>query len=505
MSMDDHIPGSEPQRLTVKSEIPVPKIIYSELREVNEHIKKSSKQISFDKTFEDLIPMNKEKANGKCSNLLSLEKDNKNEMPLPVPMKNTLMNKRNSKLITEGFSGLEFTGTAFITFNTKAEAVLVSKQWNLGFFRVFINWVTCLCPCTKKYYRNYKGRYIQVSLAPEPYDIIWDNLGYSTNNQIIRMFVANILIFIIFALSFILIIGMKYLQKSDGVRSRVENGNFLEANLIHTVIGILISAVNSLLNIAIKLMAHVSRYETRTSWNIAVAWKTTISKTFNSCFIVLIANLIHGKDKFQEEFWTESGYASDAYFILMIHFILHPCIMVMNPDVWLKKYFRWKVRKNPLNYTQSEANSHFEGAQPNLSNWYADVAALVNVALFYLPILPIGLVMALISILVSYWVDKYMLFRVFARPIAQDSKLANYMVHSFNISIFVFALSQLLFDWILRNKVSILSWVMFGISLLYILLGSNYIIDKNIGKKRLKIDKEEKACEPYENSREHFV
>lgn len=66
-----------------------------------------------------------------------------------------LKTHRKSKKIIEGFSGLDFSGTVIITFNTQKEAGLVYNEWHNNNFKKFIHVLIRLkfqkiFPCLKK-------------------------------------------------------------------------------------------------------------------------------------------------------------------------------------------------------------------------------------------------------------------------------------------------------------------------------------------------------------------
>lgn len=92
-------------------------------------------------------------------------------------------------------------------------------------------------------------------------------------------------------------------------------------------------------------------------WSTAVAWRTTLAQTFNSCFIIMIANVVIDGASWKDKIWLDGGYASDARNIMMVNIIVHPVITAVHPQIWLKKFYRWRIRKNNgVGWTQTEAN-----------------------------------------------------------------------------------------------------------------------------------------------------
>ena len=73
-------------------------------------------------------------------------------------------------------AGVLFTGTAFVTFRTQADARAVVARFGASivswYFRALIS--HCFRRCLPDY--SFRSHYIQAVLAPEPSDVIWENL-----------------------------------------------------------------------------------------------------------------------------------------------------------------------------------------------------------------------------------------------------------------------------------------------------------------------------------------
>ena len=84
---------------------------------------------------------------------------------------------------------------------------------------------------------------------------------------------------------------------------------------------------------------------------------------------------------------------------------------------------------------QEEANLWFEGPGIDLAYLYSSSMHTLMMNLFFMTILPIGLILGFISISLTYIIDKYMVFRIYAIPRASGQELALAMIHFFDLSL----------------------------------------------------------------------
>ena len=87
------------------------------------------------------------------------------------------------------------------------ERDLILKKLNKGWCRIF--W-ECL-PCTEIKY-NFNGRRIYGEKAPDPSDLIWENIGLSPTVHQIKKLVTVIISFLMMGAAFAAIIGLNVLQ-----------------------------------------------------------------------------------------------------------------------------------------------------------------------------------------------------------------------------------------------------------------------------------------------------
>ena len=112
----------------------------------------------------------------------------------------------------------EYAKYAFVTFNTEEGAVRCKKIYpDLGFLQRLT--------MRKKHMIKLDGKLARpnVKTAPEPSEIIWENLGISTFSRLIRLSFTTLITIGLLAASFVLIyqgrVAQEQVRRGRGVRS----------------------------------------------------------------------------------------------------------------------------------------------------------------------------------------------------------------------------------------------------------------------------------------------
>lgn len=85
------------------------------------------------------------------------------------------MYKNKTKQIEEQILDGKFNiGCSFVIFQKKSDAKAIAEYFDRGSFSRFFE---ALCGCLYDDRKTFKGRHITIKQAPEPSDIIWENLS----------------------------------------------------------------------------------------------------------------------------------------------------------------------------------------------------------------------------------------------------------------------------------------------------------------------------------------
>jgi hypothetical protein len=113
-----------------------------------------------------------------------------------------------------------FTGTAFVTFKNQEE-----YDTYLGYYPnsvikkcfryvqvIFANFLCCCCVSknTRRFLK--KSLSFTVTPAPEPTDVIWENLEYTYWNRVFRQICVYIISFILMGISFGVVLFFNWIQ-----------------------------------------------------------------------------------------------------------------------------------------------------------------------------------------------------------------------------------------------------------------------------------------------------
>jgi len=121
---------------------------------------------------------------------------------------------------------------------------------------------------------------------------------------------------------------------------------------------------------------------------------------------------------FRSETLSED-FVGKIWSILLADALTTPLIRLFDPVNRLKMRF-WAGKAS----SQEKMNSYFTGTGWFLAERYTDMTKTIFVSLFYNALFPAGLFVTCLAFFVSYWVDKYCLFRLWKQPPAMDGTLA---------------------------------------------------------------------------------
>lgn len=172
----------------------------------------------------------------------------------------------------------------------------------------------------------------------------------------------------------------------------------------------------------------------------------------------------------REQLWTNSGLGTNAQTFLLVNLIAHLMNVIFNIDliknkiqIWYYKYYKeteqWKM-------LQSDLNTLLEGPKPDPSIWYTHCLVSFSTGLFFLPITPVGILLAVLEAVIQYWVDKWMVLKVYTRPEVVGYWLPMSIICRLDFPFLIFAIGQVVFDAILRFEVSIPSGIILSFSIL---------------------------------------
>lgn len=194
----------------------------------------------------------------------------------------------------------------------------------------------------------------------------------------------------------------------------------------------------------IKVVRKFTDYEkhnTVTNINVSVAVKLTLARFLNTSIIIVLVN------KDTKRWFNGGSVAYDATFLMMTMAFQKPLFYALNISGRLKKRsIEKQIKKgDKCKMTQREANTMCEGPPMDVSDNLSDYFTLVMTCIFYSPIVPVAIPIALGGSIISYYTYRYMLLRVHKMPEMFGDSLATIFASLMPILMIVWAVAYIVF------------------------------------------------------------
>ena len=106
-------------------------------------------------------------------------------------------------------------GDVFVTFSTQGTTKEIVDRYEFSSLQKYFNYFKQCCCCDKSINDNklhFRGELLYVQRAPEPNDVVWENLGFSNFFKFKRRVFTNFATLLVLAICFVLIFGVSYYQ-----------------------------------------------------------------------------------------------------------------------------------------------------------------------------------------------------------------------------------------------------------------------------------------------------
>ena len=328
------------------------------------------------------------------------------------------------------------TGIAFVSFQYKKDRDLFLREFRSTFWNTYIF-------STKGF--EYKGRKIRVEQAPEPSDIIWQNLGESTFNLIKRRVYTYTASTLLLFLSFIVVLMLKsyqlrvYQDLPESQRNQpMTSSQNLKFLAISGSISVVIMIINQVLDFTMLFFCELEKHNSVDDFNMSYMKKLVRLQFFNTCGVLSLSHMILNHDG-ASGIWQQGGLIYDACIILLSKFVMLPLKIVLDPKVLIKWIQRRLLEKNVKRseMLQYEANELYTGSELNLSGAFGDGLEVYYACMFFLPIVPISSFALLLSMISLLYLQKYMFARVYKRPPEIGSNIALESIYMIGMGPFI--------------------------------------------------------------------
>jgi len=410
---------------------------------------------------------------------------------------NTKLNSISQKI--QGFEGmdrLKRCPVVYVTFKTAQQAEEIrnlKKADTSRFYHIFFS--------EDEFTRHDFGeKKVKIRRAPEPSDILWENIEYIGQEKLKIRLLTYIGTFMATCFGIILVVNYSQgmAQSHYGKSSGVAQG-------LSIVVSLVIFLTNSILAQIIKYLTSFEKHITYTHYLRGVAQKLSIAQFMNTALTNLFAQLILASSGSVSSglenlnIYGKGGLLENMYYIFITNAFLPPILTILDPSYFLKLFQRRRLEKKGSHnkLTQMKANLLYEGPILDLPFKYAGMIKTVLLATFYTPAMPFALIFTTVGLALWFWADKWVLIRRLVLPKSINNDLTDSMVEYLEWAVFTFAAGNVVYVYTLKNSLGefafddtsrALVWVTLGISLFHI-----YFPMEALNKKLLPIH--QKACE----------
>ena len=362
-----------------------------------------------------------------------------------------------------------FAGCAIICLNNikdqekflekKSEKILV-----IYIFKLF-GYVLCRC-CKNKNKRNIewlKGN-IRFERAPEPEDIIFENLEYAnTFTKFIIIFLVYFFSLVLIVICFIIVTSLNYLRKYSDEKN---NFNIFVTYIISILISLCIFIINLFFEKILDFLTKREKQSTTTNYFLSKSIKLTLFSFMNSAIVPLISEL----------YVETKGYEYliiNMLMVFLINSILVPLSWTINFSYFYKKIRICLIEKKQNPYdtdgyhekTQRELNELYELPSMNISEKYSYIFKTLLISFFYIPIFPLGVLISLFGLFIGYFLEKYNFCNIYKRPEMLNDQLYKTYINYFITALFICGVGDYIFKNDLYNTSfwSLINIILFGV------------------------------------------
>ena len=362
-----------------------------------------------------------------------------------------------------------FGGGAFITFNTiKQQEEYLSKLPN-NFFDYFLDFVQNLiylffpC-CVDKNTTTYLKSKIKFEPAPEPSDIIFENIEARPIDRIIKTAVVYLISIILCGISFAAIYGLNLVQMSVDENQKNHTTHVVLLYVISFAITGVTSAMDIFLEIVLEKLTKWEKQMTWTNYYLSFSLKLTLFSFVNSAILPTFC-----------EFFINN---SDGYEILisnmlmkfLVNAIVTPAMWTLNVGYYIKKIkIYYLTSKEEIDISQKDLNELYEYPPMNVSAKYSYIAKTILMSFFYIPIFPLGIGISLLGFGLGYWLEKYNFANMYKIPEMLNRQIVEFYTNYFVLTFFVYGIGDYVFlhDCYETKAWSKVNIILFGILIIF--------------------------------------
>ena len=311
--------------------------------------------------------------------------------------------------------------------------------WSIRYFFECFLFQKCVSEERKK--KTALKMIIDVSSAAEPYEVEWENMGYSRCERNIRYLISSLASIGLIIIAFLIIVVVNY-----GQRKLLEKQKDFWKYVLSLSVSIVIAITNYIGKLILKKLTLLEKIEIKTDYYVSFSLKHTIFVFVTIALIPVVSNFINGYE------WGDSEVlVNNLLMIFIMNILFPPVLFYFGPDLAKKIINRTKakleledIKYEKSTYTQGELNEMFENPEMDICAKYSYISNAILIPLFYMSIFPLGMLFGFAGLLFTY-ISEFFYVGLYKRPEILNSKLCIFYISHFKWAIFIFALGNYIF------------------------------------------------------------
>ena len=362
-----------------------------------------------------------------------------------------------------------FGGAAFITFNKiKQQEEYLAKlpsnfiDYIIDFFKD-MKYLFCSC-CIDKNSTSYYKRNLNFEAAPEPADIIFENIETSQLDRIIKTAIVYLISVILCGISFAAIYGLNLLQMYVDENQKNQTTHVVLLYVISFAITGVTSGMDILLEIVLEKLTKWEKQMTWTNYYLSFSIKLTLFSFVNSAILPTFCEFfINNSDGFEI-------LISNMLMKFLVNAIVTPGMWRINIGYYIKKIKIYYItNKEEIDINQKDLNELYEFPPMNVSAKYSYIAKTILMSFFYIPIFPLGIIISFLGFIFAYWIEKYNFANMYKIPEMLNRQITEFYTNYFVLVFFVYGIGDYVFlrDTYENRTWSLVNIIVFGVLIIF--------------------------------------
>ena len=407
---------------------------------------------------------------------------------------------------SDNYSENNFSGNMFVIFNKIKDAEDFYEKFSQDFFSKKLEFIKnlkfyiCCCFMNKiKLKEFHRRKKMKVFKAPEPNDVLFENLDISFLIRFKRVVIIYCISLLITGISFIIVFILTDYQ--DYSNKKNWKNHYIKKYFISILITIVILVINNIFQIILSYLTKKEKHYCKTNEYLSFSVKLTIFTFVNSSLIPLFTN-------YARYGWRKNeNLVNNMLMMFLINAFVSRLMWTFNFTYLYKKFRIYLIerKKNPDEHhhkTQDELYELYALPSMDIFYKYSYIGNTLLMSFFYIPIFPLGVPISLLGFILGYFLEKFNFINMYRRPEMLNQNICFFYIENFKVILFCYSIGCFLFmnDVFPHNKWTLSNLIIFG---LLCVIPYSKIFKCDLGVKQSDIYKksyeENKFYNDYEN------